>query len=810
MNPWKDLLHKIFPDADAPIAPEEIYIPPEKPADPAQRIHLMRKIRGGSGFARLYGAKDIEQFARQAEYMRDFEDDYSQDIPFSDSMPTYADMSLAQLRCYFTWRTLTRQVRWRGTQYAYVLLYIFELLNTHESPENVLAQLADCWLEMRQYHPKLDAKMPQWLKEYYICHPFRQSFEALSEAMGISEFFPAPPRRSSLLLLSSYQAPGSRFFREQPQYLPVLEAALEAAVKNLAPLFTLHGISEEETFFMKPARFRFHELYQEAAAQPPAVQQGNAEVRISHSEIYRLKGGSWSRAMEDAFRPPSHALGYAVRHLEGALRRLTGFTAPWNGAEGDSLLERWIQAEPAALPLTEDPRLPAILDETAKAALTPGSPLPMSEALARELAQEPLRTILSLRKVSGFVRQGRKLALLDDNYTGSARYSSLFPDYNEMTHAQLRTYLTWRTKYRAGVFEPADAAYTQLYIRELENSIGTEEPLQDLCRLLREYVPLDRSTARILPAKIESLARAKRTDLPLLLLNEGVQAWFPGIFLFGSCQQLPVFDRLASYRLTKSRFYRSDQAALFCACFDEVLSSSEEAFRQAGLSLRKTMQGPCASPLAGFLLKRTEQRLRERVRYPYAVQANAVQMLGRMLKSRARLRAFLSSGALAAAIDSAVDQFARENDLSPLAGAKRFSPGKKALSVSPPAFEPEPLPPVEIDFALLPTIREKARALTELLIVEDDGDEMRKENAETRNEEPEGVSHASLCEALSPVQIAIIEYLCTREGAPPVMNEIIIEAINEAALEAFGDILLEMDEHGPRVIEEYKDNWRTL
>ena len=813
MNPWKDLLSKIFPGADVNAAPEEVFIPQEKPGDPTERIHNMRKIRGSGGFARLYGAKDLEQFARQADYMRDFEDSYPKEIPFGDSMPTYADMSVAQLRCYFTWRTEIREGDWRDTQYAYVLLYIFELLNTHDEPEQIAELLAECWLEMREFHPKLDAKLPQWFKDYYVCHDFALPFGELAAELGLEEFFPEPPRRSSLLALSSYRAQDSRFFRERPEQVPTLETALGAALKMLGPLFTLHGVNQEETFFMKPARFSFHELYRDAAAQAPEI-RGQREVRISRSEIVRLRGGGWSRALEDAFRPPSHAVGYIVKRLEGELRRLAGFAAPWSDADGGSLLERWMQAEPGVMSLAEDARLNLILAEAARAALRPGTPTPAADALARELEREPLRSILALREISGFEEQGARLAALEDDWPEAAGYTVYHqtPSYAEMSCDQLRTYLTWRTKYRGGRAERTDTAYALLYIRELECAIGTEEPLRELCRFLREYAALDKNIARVLPAKIEALARKGQIDLPALLTEEGVQAWFPALFLFGECGQLPVFDRLSAYRLTKSKFYRPGRAALFGACFDEVLRAAESAFRQAGLDLRRSMHEPYAPALAGFLLKRMEQRLREKVNYPYAVKADLAQMMSRALKGRGlgKLRAFLASGALEKAVDAAVEAFAKENDLSVLAGGKRYTPEKKAAAPPLPP-EPEPLPPVEIDFALLPRIREEARELTERLIVEEE-EEWGMESGERRMEEAEilnsQLSTLHLQEALSPEQIAMIERLCEGTGG---FSEIAIEGVNEIALEIFGDTLIEMDEDGrPRVIEEYRDSWKEL
>jgi len=266
--------------------------------------------------------------------------------------------------------------------------------------------------------------------------------------------------------------------------------------------------------------------------------------------------------------------------------------------------------------------------------------------------------------------------------------------------------------------ERTDTAYALLYARELENAIGTADPLTDLCRFLRAYAPLDKNLARKLPEKIEVLARTKQIDLPGLLTREGAQAWFPALFLFGACEQLPVFDQMATYRLTRSRFYQPGREGLFSACFDLVLQAAEQAFKRAGLSLRQSMQGTGAPALAGFLLKRMEQRLRERAHYPYAVKADPAQMLSHALRGRGKLRAFLASGALTAAIDAAVEAFAQENDLSVLAGSRKPHAVQKPAPL-PPA-PPGPPPEVKIDFALLPKIRAQADEMTEMLIVEEE------------------------------------------------------------------------------------------
>ncbi len=798
---------KIFPGADILLSPEEIFMPQERPEDPTRRLHLMRKIHGTSGYARLYGAKDIDQFIRQSQYMADFTDDYPREIPFGDTMPTYADMSTAQLRCYFSWRTGTFAGRWEAIPYPYVLLRVFELLNQNDNPEQTALALADCWLHMRSLHHKLDARMPQWFKDYYICHSFTQPFADLVKQCALSDFFPEHPQRHGLLSLSSYSVRESRFFREQPGLLTVLEAALNAAAANLAPLFLLYGVNQEETFYMKPARFSHHELYRDAVAQPPK-QSGQREVRLSHSEIYRLQGGSCSCAMEDAFRPPSHAIGYVVKRLETALRRCAGFDAAWRDPEASNLLERWLQSDPHAYNLADDPRLSLILTETACAAYhqyTNGGGLPpshTSSALAAELAREPMHAILSLRKIkaspSQFLRQGKRLVNLSDDYDKTAQYATYCPEYAEMSPSQLRTYLTWRTKLRAGEVRYTDIGYALLYTAELEAGLGTEDVLVDLCRFLRDYAPLDKLISRRLPARIVAYAESHNiTNLTEILRQQGVEAWFPSLFLFSDCDQLLVFDQLSTYRLTRSRFYKPNQHTLYRDCFTQVLQAAVLAFKQAGLDLRKAMHTADAPQLAAFLLKRMEQQLRLRVKHPYVISANAEQMLNLSAHARKRMRSLLSSGALAECIDAAVEAFAQTHELSPLASTEKTASRAKKAQAPIEADQP-PQPPVTIDFTLLPEIRAQARELTERLIVEEAQDEPPIQPPQVAAD-PSPVTEIDLIDALTPSQLAIIHSLVKPEGTLITINELDIEAINEVALAVIGDILID----GDALVEEY-------
>lgn len=779
----------------------------------------MRKIKtNASGFARLYGAKDLEQFRSQIAFMRDFEDSYGRtDIPFSDGCPTYADMSTAQLRCYFTWRTLTRQGDWRPLPFSYVLLRLFELMNCAQAPEEQAAQLAEVWRRTRAWHNRLDTRMPQWYKDYCLCNGL--DFYELIRRHGLERYYP-PPRSERLSDNASYDCRGSRFFRERPDLLPLLEQAVDAALENLVPLFALYNLSPQEAFFPQPVRFSFYEPFQGAAVLPPETHE-NREVKLSPWEVYRLWGGRWSRAFEDAFRPPSHAAGWLVKRVEAVLRDSVGFQAPWNDPEGHELRERWLHSEaphPALFALLEDPRLPALIAETARAlcdGTLPASGLvPSAQALADALEREPFFSIRKAQQItrgsedSRFIRQGKLLAKLEDNCPVHHSCSLQSPNYEDLSLDQLRSYLTWRSALRRGEPFKTDSAYALLHLKELRCGIGVKDVFTALCQYLRDYGSYDKVLTRRLPDQI--LQCKKDPQLPQLLKGMGVASWFPGMFLFSDTDQLAVFQQLSSYNLSRSRFYRAVQPPLFRDCFTAALEAAREAFAHAGYDLPRLMCDPGGEPLpfagafASYLLKRTEQRMRELASFAYTIHADPKQMLGNAAHGNRKLQNFFCSAALSRAIDTAVEQYAQDHNFAPARWGATAPRKRKAVPAQ--TLPPPPPKPVQVDFSQLGRIRDEARALTELLIVEDETPPLPA--PPPTPPPPVVLPGGTLREALSPAQTAIVNFLLVGEGPPPPMDELILEELNEIALDILGDTLIETQGSRPCVYEEYAQAWK--
>lgn len=116
-----------------------------------------------------------------------------------------------------------------------------------------------------------------------------------------------------------------------------------------------------------------------------------------------------------------------------------------------------------------------------------------------------LRTARSLASGTGtawqsresvFLKQAKLLAAYEDDYTFQGTVVRYYPTYQSLTDQELRGYFSWRTKLRKGDMQKTCLTFAFLYIYELINQIGTEDPLdgyRKLCAFRDSYGQLDGS-----------------------------------------------------------------------------------------------------------------------------------------------------------------------------------------------------------------------------------------------------------------------------------------------------------------------------
>lgn len=93
--------------------------------------------------------------------------------PFFSFFPQYAQMNRAHTAWYLWWREQVREGQYPDTDYAYILLYLFELINLpvqEDAAGETARQMARVWMAYRKRAPKLDHYMCEWLCDYCLIH----------------------------------------------------------------------------------------------------------------------------------------------------------------------------------------------------------------------------------------------------------------------------------------------------------------------------------------------------------------------------------------------------------------------------------------------------------------------------------------------------------------------------------------------------------------------------------------------------------------------------------------------------------------
>lgn len=110
-----------------------------------------------------------KSFYEQALFMAGYKDDVPI-VPFFAFYPTYKQMSVAQLRSYFTIRKLLRQGKFPDVSLSYIFVYAYETLMqigvaTPEEGYEILCELRDNYPGLNQEQRPY---LTEWLKDYVV------------------------------------------------------------------------------------------------------------------------------------------------------------------------------------------------------------------------------------------------------------------------------------------------------------------------------------------------------------------------------------------------------------------------------------------------------------------------------------------------------------------------------------------------------------------------------------------------------------------------------------------------------------------
>lgn len=374
------------------------------------------------------------------------------------------------------------------------------------------------------------------------------------------------------------------------------------------------------------------------------------------------------------------------------------------------------------------------------------------------------------------VKQGEFMADVEDSYEHRSFCAVPRPVYGALSNSQLRTYFTWRTNVRKGIYGEADEPYVILYCYELLNMIGVLSAADAFGRLLdiKEHYS---------SSSMELKRRINRWLADFYAYND-ITAQYPDISALlssggfgGDCENdlyerryaghLDYFAARSSYNIKGSAFFGEQTAGLLDGALAAAWNALDGYFGERGITLFELICGKLkkdfswepfrgayvdldrmegfrpvqissverycikrnapalecfeAAPYRGFIgyvVKYTESILRKRTGFRHNV-TNNLSMALNDFANREKLVNAVSDPAFEETLAAAVNAWCDENGVNP---------PKKERKKPAPAEEAPPAPvKVEIDVGKLSQIREQSDEIAKRLIIEDEG-EVSEEN----------------------------------------------------------------------------------
>ena len=419
-------------------------------------------------------------------------------------------------------------------------------------------------------------------------------------------------------------------------------------------------------------------------------------------------------------------------------------------------------------------------------------------------------------------------------------FFSYVPQYAQLTENRMRWYLYWRSQVRQGFYPDCDYTYLLLYLYEIINLSGTdippEEGLAALCAVWRgyraTYTRLDRFLGEWicdfclihhLPPPIEALGDEIET---LVICSALKEFWLDHPGRAGGAYVDALIRFASNYDYHKSKFAAGENLALYDSHIPGALSYVVAAMadNRSHLLSGGGMQDSLLSRDAfGGALCAHENKYRIEVDYCCFTRSHELRFLvSDIIKyTENRLRAHLG-------IKSRLGLYALPNDVRALIDAylqdvlprkQAMTPAKRAEAAEEKRYAPlyEPLSTTLSPDRAAEIERVSWQTTQRLVEAFEEAEETPPDNELLEEEAPAQAVCAperGLLAALSDLHlIDLLRAIIARDSTAAkaasakagMMLDAAVERINEAAIEAYGDILIEDDGHGYTIIDDYRD-----
>jgi hypothetical protein len=264
--------------------------------------------------------------------MKDFEDDYTEDVPFSAYFPYYQLMGYEQLRTYFTWRTKIRKGRIENTSLSYAFVYIYELLNNigTADPEGGLVKLMSFWKAFSVFDRTIDKYLIKWIKDYHIYYrlskPFREFLienELQNRYPDVMRYEPDTQAHFEQLCgISKYPVTKSVFYSDETS--KIIIDCFNFIVGRLKKILADAGISFHDLLFQTSRHPSVWTPFGEALFYP-VMKQRDKKIVSSENEVYVCSQNKWTLTAVTAKESGKQLVGYLFKQMEAVLRKAKNY-----------------------------------------------------------------------------------------------------------------------------------------------------------------------------------------------------------------------------------------------------------------------------------------------------------------------------------------------------------------------------------------------------------------------------------------------------------------------------------------------------
>ena len=274
-------------------------------------------------------------FYLQGTFMDDYVDNYDINVPCNKNNPVYNNLTIYQLRSYFSWRTLIRNKLYKQTEQSYVFLYIYELLNKIGVKNEIdgLNKIIDLWQNYRVFDNSFDKYLSNWVKDYYIINRINIDFNLIEEEFpiknndnleDISEILIGNYENKLEFLdsISNYHILKSKIMEHKYSFL--INLVIPEIFKNLDKYFSENNLSFVNITFGKFKK-KYWNVYENAIYFNNKL-ESDFVFKFKNLETYYRKGNNYYKETFELSQYSKCIVGYILKNIEIILRECLKFS----------------------------------------------------------------------------------------------------------------------------------------------------------------------------------------------------------------------------------------------------------------------------------------------------------------------------------------------------------------------------------------------------------------------------------------------------------------------------------------------------